>query len=1316
MPEGGSTSDCHLCHIHDHAPGSTLLRTHPLRASQRSRNPSTTTLHRNGHHHHHHMNGGHHSRDNSILRDTDAKTARVASALARLSERSHSLPGSRTSTLSRQNEVSVLPDGSGHDHGHRGGDVHSLSRSQREYNNVLSALLDSRVGSLPSNHSTVHREPDILNALPRTRNNSRASTLTRAQLHRGPGSNLTLAQDTEHDYYTHINRGRYKDESRKQRFNIQTVMLIGCYTMLFVVAIIVGVVLCQQNGWLGFGHGTPDESPGNLSNSPTRNVNPSSMRDVDRPPPRRRGNGNWPGPIVDYDYSDVGNPPRISTASVFPGGSGGGASPNIPNTERDPLRTVNFQPTDSSNSLGGNSRNRVGQADRNGERRPGSANSNNQDAIGSGKSILDSQDSVSNADIGGGLLSGSGNGFQTNNDNPRDNLSPLRNFGTGSPSVGNGFRRPGLQNFPNNGQRNTNTNAPGNNGNQQNRPNNQHGISNTGGNSNFNNDFGNFNSGRNSDGTVNQNRGNSDADAGVTRQLPNPTSGVNSGNNRNANIGVGSSNSHNRNGNPNGRSEENIRDFSGNTGGSFRPGIQGNQNNENFNSDQGSIRGNQNNNFNPGSSFPSNSDNRGTTFNGNSGFSNQPGTIFNSGSTRGGNLNFGSGSSGSRNSNSNSGSNGRGTANTGSNFRQPESFETGSNIGRNNNFHPSTGFTDSGDANSGQVPFNSGSSIRGSGNFNPDSSVTGFENVNQGASSGIGNTFNPGSREEAFSNIGSVDLPTTSGNIRDSGDSRTRDFNFHDSRNMNSNQGEIGNFNHGSRGLANFNSDSSHRETANINNGNGFHRPSGVVNNGSQRQQNENFDEGNQGSTRNSNMGSGVRGVAEAENVGGHGGLMNFNINTDMTRHQHSGVDLVTDGGFGSFDDFMASLSNGGSTLNFDSTSGTADSRGNAPDNRPAVVVDSGAVPVVNTDIALTNMGNVGIGTGNRHASHNRGMNQNSDISFSGQGGIRIPMRNGGATQQGMRDLGNGDLRRLPTGRNLNFEDDSITRPSDDMQGPRNEGGSTDSITTVGELNSRDQQDNSQAEIHNWEGLKDKGSGSNNENFHSQTGGRRLLGTPTQNKAATKSSILNGGIGTQQIIIESSPTRTRQSNSGLGSVTGQIFDGKTNGTVSSESHSTTDQGTFTVQPVRNQVTPLKVMRGFSVQRGEVIAMSTIKSSDKDISILQPDHDVIVHITPTAPDSGVSLIRHPSQDPRNMAASIAPTGEESHVGAGGASATPGRGGPSPNTGVSSPVLRRWEHTDDDGILSRGLVRKDGSFAFTNCRPSETCDNNPGSQGK
>ncbi|XP_045603580.1 uncharacterized protein DDB_G0283357 [Procambarus clarkii] len=368
MPEGSSGGGCHMCHIHDHVPGSSLLRTHPLRVSHnRSRNPSKSSHtrhsrdhsrdhihHSRDHIHHsrdhsHHSHHSHHSRDSGSreIRDAEIKQAKVASALAKLSERSHSLPGSRSSTLSRPNEVSILPDVDAHLH-HRH-DRRGSTGSRADYNGVLAALLETRAASLPSHHSgSVHREPDLLTALPRTHHNSRTSSLSRT---RDPhGSNLTLAQDTEQDYYMHIHRARYKDEARKQRFNLQTVMLIGCYTLLFVVAIIVGVVLCQQNGWLGFGHSQAEESTG-AANTPTRNLNNlSTGRELNRSS-RGRGSGNRanrPGPTIDYDYTDEGGPSNINTAGVFPVGAGV-SLPGLPQGATDPLRTVNFVPLDQSN-------------------------------------------------------------------------------------------------------------------------------------------------------------------------------------------------------------------------------------------------------------------------------------------------------------------------------------------------------------------------------------------------------------------------------------------------------------------------------------------------------------------------------------------------------------------------------------------------------------------------------------------------------------------------------------------------------------------------------------------------------------------------------------------------------------------------------------------------------------------------------------------------------------------------------------------------------------------------------------------------------
>ncbi|XP_053634469.2 uncharacterized transmembrane protein DDB_G0289901-like [Cherax quadricarinatus] len=483
MPEG-SSSNCHLCHIHDHVPGSSLLRTHPLRVSHtRSRNHSRSSSSGEGHPHHSHHSRDHshrsrdpsrhsrdhsrhsrdhsrHSRDGSSreIRDMEAKQAKAASTLAKLSERSHSLPGSRSSTLSRPNEVSVLPDGDAHHHHHhhQHRDRRGSTGSRADYNGVLAALLETRAASLPRNHSVnVHREPDLLTALPRTHNNSRSSTLSRT---RDPhGSNLTLAQDTEQDYYMHVHRARYKDEARKQRFNLQTVMLIGCYTLLFVVAIIVGVVLCQQNGWLGFGSSRAEEATGE-ANSPTRNTNNLSLgRDQDRATRGRGFNsrGNRPGPTIDYDYSDDGTSSNGNTVGAFPGA--GVPLPGLPQGGRDPLRTVNFVPLDESNP-GGNGMPRRPSIGQGGSPGPGQRANN---GVGGGRtgsnvqgnninSFSNSAPGVDNG-IGGGRiespLPGGGNNVNSFSNSasgadngigagagrpfPGNNVNPFHNAGSG---------------------------------------------------------------------------------------------------------------------------------------------------------------------------------------------------------------------------------------------------------------------------------------------------------------------------------------------------------------------------------------------------------------------------------------------------------------------------------------------------------------------------------------------------------------------------------------------------------------------------------------------------------------------------------------------------------------------------------------------------------------------------------------------------------------------------------------------------------------------------------------------------------------------
>ena len=220
-------STCHLCHIHDHAPGSTLLRTSPLRQSKtRTRFNSTSSHHHHnhGHSHHHH----HNSSNEPYHRTSDI--ARIPSALARLSERSHSLPGSRRNSVSRHEPVSVLPNGSAEDYTrHLRSSRQDIRGSHRSLDHGIQnqTILDTRTVGLIREPTPIQREPDLLmETLPRSLHDSRNSTLSRVPSH------ISMARETGQDYYLHIQQNRYKDEARKQRFNLQTVMLIGCYTLL----------------------------------------------------------------------------------------------------------------------------------------------------------------------------------------------------------------------------------------------------------------------------------------------------------------------------------------------------------------------------------------------------------------------------------------------------------------------------------------------------------------------------------------------------------------------------------------------------------------------------------------------------------------------------------------------------------------------------------------------------------------------------------------------------------------------------------------------------------------------------------------------------------------------------------------------------------------------------------------------------------------------------------------------------------------------------------------------------------------------------
>ncbi|XP_064110983.1 homeobox protein 2-like [Macrobrachium nipponense] len=1357
MPEGGGSNDCHLCHIHDHAPASTLLRTHPLRASQsRSRNPSKssiTTLNRNlHHHHHHHHDGGHHSRDNGTIRDADAKSMRVASALAKLSERSHSLPGSRASTISRPNVVSVLPNGSPPEHVHRGNDVHSISRSQREYNNVLAALLDTRVGSLPSSHSASHREPDLLNALPRTRNNSRASTLSRGQLHH---SNLTLAQDTEQDYYTHINRSRFKDEARKQRFNIQTVMLIGCYTMLFVVAIIVGVVLCQQNGWLGFGHGSSDEVSGNISDSPnSQDAGTSSMRDLGRSTRGRGNRGNWPGPTIDYDYPSDSQPPRINSAGIFPGGQGRGTNlQNTPGSKEDPLRTVNFQPTGPFDGPNGNPRRPI-------QRAPSPVGGGS--TLGSGKSIADSRDESPDNGFGGNgqnTRNQNTNRQQSTNNNPFSNFAnPGRTGTVDSDAPG----RPNLQNFPGNTQRSSNQNTAGIN------------------NSNINQNRG---SNPNSNGVNNRNFNGNIENTGVFPNRPNGNFASSNGNQRNQpnrnfdNAADNTRNSHNSNFNTGTGFEET------NPSGSFPPNGQGSavrNLNEGSNLHRDNLNGNSNTNggrnFNNAfSSSGRGNANDGTLSNGRGNFNDGIGSNgrgnFNDGTGSNGGGNFNGPSDGRRNFNGASNSNGRGNFDAtvgidGSNFntgqRGTGNFDNGASSGVvAGNSDMSSGGTSNFGSNGGSVGFGNsatgssagvsenfdGINSSGTNDFHSSSGMRGTTNANGGSSSSMGN-FNSGSgmRGDHFDNSGD---PPGSGKFEPSGMGPVRTFDNFQTDVMGDTNSGLNN-----RGSNAFNNAGSSGAMGNINSGSTSQGDN--FNHGGGSNGFGNFNSGNDMvGVPKLNDASGTRGMSDFTNgdgPGGRGSSNNFGVNRPSTGsdnfNTNSGMGGSASGNSGATDNFNSGLgssdhstfndnlgtsfgsgSASGGRNNFPNTNQGSSSmnngdRMNQEQFRAGISVDnfsSGSAGTLGSQInsnggsrlgtagnthmdfgmGSSNNGHLNTGTGNMGINQfSGGSNNNFDIPSAILGDSRLPTPIPGMFPQEMRDLGNGDRRRMPSGRNLNLQNLPTGDQSDSMLNKQSGGANsspgipsvdhgghssmssgmhTKSSTPLNTGTSDHQKITEGSTGHNWEGQKAKGSQSANGNS----------GSPVTDGVSLPSSGPTSS-GSQQ------PTNTFATGVGSGmalGVNGNQFSGQPTPEIPVTPH----QGIITIPPSSGTPTPLKVMKGFTVQRGEVVAISTIKSSDKDISILQPDHDVIFHITPNAPDAGVSLIRHPNQDP-NVMGVVGPTN----------TTTPRRGS------AASPVLRRWEHTDHDGTLSRGLVRQDGSFAFTNCRPPESCGNS-GSSG-
>ena len=245
-----NSNDCHLCHIHDHNSPSTLLRTSTLRDNSpppsrhhrrhgtRSRSGSIDNAYRESRHHHHDRHHHHHNHDrhhhhHDRHHGSGSKVVgRVPSALARLSEHSavQSLPASRSNTLQLYPEqVSVLPDGG---HKYIGGDrasVRSLELSSPRHapdNRSHHSLIQTTTLQKPT---TILSADMLTNSLPplAPHHGSQLSLNRQSSLPPPP------PQPTPADFFMQVNRlPSFKDESRKHRFTLQTVMLIGCYALL----------------------------------------------------------------------------------------------------------------------------------------------------------------------------------------------------------------------------------------------------------------------------------------------------------------------------------------------------------------------------------------------------------------------------------------------------------------------------------------------------------------------------------------------------------------------------------------------------------------------------------------------------------------------------------------------------------------------------------------------------------------------------------------------------------------------------------------------------------------------------------------------------------------------------------------------------------------------------------------------------------------------------------------------------------------------------------------------------------------------------
>ena len=177
-------------------------------------------------HHHHSLPHNHQSFSHSHHNHTTDRKLRGSSGLARLSEHhsSHSLPSSRSNTLNvYPDQVSVLPDG-----GRRylGGDRRNMSSL-----GLHRDMLDNQ--SLYRSQS-IYKNPNPLGLA--------GLNASRLSLHHSMGG-MPNPESRHSDFFLPASRFPFNWKSKKRMLKLQTIMLVGCYSLLVSITFIFTVLM-----------------------------------------------------------------------------------------------------------------------------------------------------------------------------------------------------------------------------------------------------------------------------------------------------------------------------------------------------------------------------------------------------------------------------------------------------------------------------------------------------------------------------------------------------------------------------------------------------------------------------------------------------------------------------------------------------------------------------------------------------------------------------------------------------------------------------------------------------------------------------------------------------------------------------------------------------------------------------------------------------------------------------------------------------------------------------------------------------------------